>query len=142
MFGQNREQLRRFYQESWRKHRQGLPLEGLERLVAQVIAQHPEYQAQVEDPDALARDFPDHGSATNPFLHMGMHIALAEQLGADRPAGIRDLYRRLVSQTGDSHRAEHRMMECLEAALWSAQRDGRPPDEAAYLACLRALLVQ
>ncbi|BAN68454.1 DUF1841 family protein [endosymbiont of unidentified scaly snail isolate Monju] len=142
MYGQNREQLRRFYQTAWRKHLDGQPLEPLERLVAQVITQHPEYHDQVLDPQACERDFPVHGGQTNPFLHMGMHITLAEQLASDRPAGIRELYRRLVSLDGDTHRAEHRMMECLGEILWEAQRTNRPPDEQAYLACLRRLLGQ
>ncbi len=140
MYGQNREQLRRFYQDAWRKHLDGQPLEPLERLVTQVIAQHPEYHASILDPSACERDFPVHDGQTNPFLHMGMHITLAEQLGSDRPAGIRELYQRLVSRDGDTHRAEHRMMECLGQALWEAQRTNRPPDEQAYLACLRRLL--
>ncbi len=140
MYGGNREQLRRFYQTAWRRHREGVPLEPLENLVVQVIGQHPEYHALLLDPEACERDFPVEDGHTNPFLHMGMHITLAEQLGSDRPAGIRALYQRLVSLEGDTHKAEHRMMDCLGEILWQAQRDNRAPDEQAYLACLQRLL--
>ncbi len=142
MYAQNREQLRRFYQTTWRKHLDGHALEPLEHQVAQVITQHPEYHAQILDPQVCERDFPVHGGQINPFLHMGMHITLAEQLDNDRPTGIRKLYQHFVSINGDSHRAEHHMMECLGEILWEAQRTSRPPNEQTYLACLRHLLGQ
>jgi hypothetical protein len=139
MFGQNRDQLRRFYQQTWQKRLAGIPLEGLEQLVAQVAEQHPEYHHLFSDPDALHRDFHVEDGQTNPFLHMGMHITLAEQLGSDRPAGIRTLHQKITLKTGDAHEAEHQMMECLGLILWEAQRDGKPPDEQAFLACMRKL---
>ena len=139
MFGQNREELRRFFVTAWRKHRAREALQPLEQIVAQVFGQHPEYHAMLENPDVLAQDFsPDNGQ-TNPFLHMGMHITLAEQLGSDRPTGIRTLHRKISLRTGDVHEAEHKMMECLGLVLWEAQRSGGIPDEQAYLECMKKL---
>jgi len=40
------------------------------------------------------------------------------------------------------HAAEHAMIECLGEALWQAQRSGRAPDEAAYLAALHRIPVR
>ena len=142
MFGQDREQLRRFYQDTWRKHARGDQLAGMEALVAQVIGQHPEYHACIADPAVLDQDFSVESGQTNPFLHMGMHIALAEQLQMDRPPGIRALYRVLCARASGAHEAEHRMMECLGQALWDAQRNQTVPDEAAYLACIRKLTLK
>lgn len=139
MFGQDRGQLRRFYRETWRKHTAGEPLAGVEILVAQVIGQHPEYHDFITRPEALEKDFDVESGQTNPFLHMGMHIALGEQLQADRPPGIRREHMRLSALLGDSHAAEHRMMECLGLTLWEAQRNNAPPDELAYLECVRKL---
>jgi hypothetical protein len=139
MFGQDREQMRRFFVTAWRKRQAGEPLQPLEQLVAEVVAAHPEYHDHLVDGERLHSDFPPAEGNTNPWLHMGMHITLGEQLGADRPPGIRDLYRAIASRVGDAHAAEHAMMECLGLVLWEAQRDGRQPDEAAYLACLRRL---
>ncbi|MFM1891365.1 MAG: hypothetical protein RLZ44_442 [Pseudomonadota bacterium] len=139
MFGQDRTQLRRFFVSAWQKQQQAQPLEPLERLVAAVIAQHPEYQPLLRE-DALDRDWTPEQGETNPFLHMGMHITLAEQLGSDRPPGVRALYQQIVQHQGDAHAAEHRMMDCLGLVLWEAQRAGRPPDEAAFLECLRRLV--
>lgn len=141
MLTSDRTRLRRVFLDAWRKARQGLPLEPLERLVAQVIGEHPEYQSLLEQGDAgLDQDFTPEGGQTNPFLHLGMHISLQEQLLADRPDGIRDLYQQLARRRGDAHQAEHELMECLGLALWEAQRAGRLPDEQAYLNYVRALL--
>ena len=139
MFGQNREELRRFFRTSWQKRLEGQALQPLEHIVAQVIEQHPEYQPHLEDAAQLDRDFTPEQGETNPWLHMGMHITLAEQLGADRPAGIRAAHQRVLKRYTDHHAAEHAMMECLGVALWEAQRSGVAPDEKRYLECLRKL---
>ncbi|MBT6272632.1 MAG: DUF1841 family protein, partial [Chromatiales bacterium] len=73
-------------------------------------------------------------------LHMGMHVALREQHGADRPPGVRDVYERLVRAQGDRHQAEHAMMDCLGEAMWTAQRTGTEADLNGYLGCLRRQL--
>ena len=141
MFGDDRTGMRRVFVEAWRKQQAGEAMEPLEQLIATVVRQHPEYHRLLEDPEAaLDRDFLPEAGETNPFLHLGMHLSLQEQIGSDRPPGITPLYRQLVSQTGDAHRAEHRLMECLGQMLWEAQRAGRMPDEQAYLACVRGLI--
>ncbi|MEL6710114.1 MAG: DUF1841 family protein [Pseudomonadota bacterium] len=136
MFSQNRDQLRQVFQASWDKYRQQQPLQGIESLIVTVIQQHPEYQPLFTDPDALHQDYTQQ---TNPFLHMGMHITLAEQLQADRPNGIRHIYQSLLKRTPDQHQVEHQMLDCLAQTLWEAQSTQRPPDEAAYLAQLQKI---
>lgn len=138
MFGQDRTKLRRFFLECWNKRNSGRALEPLENLVANVVAQHPEYHAMLSN-DALDHDWTPEQGETNPFLHMGMHITLAEQLGSDRPQGIRDVYGKIVAKFGQPHEAEHKIMDCLGLILWEAQRQNRVPDEQAYLACLEKI---
>ena len=131
---QSRDQLRRVYIEAWRKRREGLPVEPLEAQVADVIALHPEYHAALEGgDDALDRDFTPEGGQSNPFLHMGLHLAVRDQIATDRPVGIRKAFQTVAAHLGSEHEAEHRIIECLAEAMWEAQRSGRPPDEAAYL---------
>ena len=118
----------------------GAPLTALESIIADVIRLHPEYHAMLEDGGrSLDRDWLPEGGETNPFLHMGMHIAIREQLSIDRPAGIKAAYDALLHHTGDVMQTEHAMLECLGETLWRAQRENRLPDEDAYLACIRAL---
>ena len=131
---QSRDELRRVYVEAWRKRRAGLPSEPLEAQVADVIALHPEYHAVLErGEDALARDYTPAGGQSNPFLHMGLHLAVRDQIATDRPAGLRKAFEALAARIGSAHEAEHRIIECLAEAMWEAQRAGRPPDEAGYL---------
>jgi hypothetical protein len=140
MYGTDRDAMRRVFVQAWRKAGDGEPLQPLERLVAEVVAEHPEYQSCLtETDDGIGRDFPPELGDTNPFLHMGLHISIREQLSVDRPPGVAALYRRIRLRTGDAHAAEHRIMECLAQSLWEAQRAGAMPDENRYLDCLRTL---
>lgn len=142
MFGNDRDSMRRFYVQTWEKAQAGEPLEPVERLVAGVIAEHPEYQPLLAGgaEAVMERDYTPEEGQTNPFLHMGMHIALREQAGADRPPGIRALNEQLSRHLGDHLEAEHRLMDALGETLWEAQRAGREPDETAYLERVRRLV--
>jgi hypothetical protein len=72
----------------------------------------------------------------NPFLHLSLHLAIAEQLSIDQPPGIRAHYERLVATKGDEHEALHAVLDCLGEVIWHAQRHKTAPDAAIYLACL------
>jgi hypothetical protein len=134
----SRTDMRRTFVEVWRKQQAHKPLSALENIIADIIRRHPEYQPLLAEPDtALARDWRPEGGETNPFLHMGLHIAIREQLSIDRPAGVKAAYSTLLKKTGDPHAAEHLMLECLAETLWRSQRDGRLPDDQAYLDCLK-----
>ena len=139
LYGSDRDDLRRAYVEAWSKSCAGGPLEPLERLLAEVIAEHPEYHPVLESPDALTREFAPEFGSSNPFLHMGFHVAIREQLATDRPPGVRALYAKLLPRFGDAHQLEHAMIECLAETLWEAQRAGTAPDESTYLSRVRRI---
>jgi hypothetical protein len=136
---QSRDQLRQTYLDAWHKRRERLPMQPLEMQIADVIELHPEYQRALEGDSALERDYTPEGGQSNPFLHMGLHLAVRDQLATDRPAGIRGAFNTVAIRAGDPHEAEHRLIECLAETLWEAQRSGLPPDEAAYLERVRRL---
>jgi hypothetical protein len=126
--------------EVFRKQRDRQLLSVLEHQIAAVINDHPEYhQILINKEQALNHEFTPEQGKTNPFLHMGMHLAIREQVATDRPAGIRAIHQRLSMKIGASE-AEHHMMDCLGGALWLAQRNNQPPDEAAYLECIRKIV--
>jgi len=141
VFTQDRDKLRQAWCDAWRKFREQQPLEPLERQIGETVARHPEYQPLLEGraEAALGREYKPETGETNPFMHMGMHLAIREQLASNRPDGIVAAYQTLLLLCGDEHAVEHQMMECLGEALWQAQRAGRPPDEQAYLACVERL---
>ncbi|KUJ72854.1 DUF1841 family protein [Thiomicrospira sp. WB1] len=141
-YTQERDKLRQFYADTWQKARLNQPLDAMETLIARVIEKHPEYHAMLENQAHLGNDYAPEDGETNPFLHMGMHLALEEQVSLDRPAGIQTLYEKLTEKTRDFHTTEHEMMECLGEALWQAQQTQGEPDETAYLQCLQQRLLQ
>ena len=138
MFAPSRDEARRFIVDAWRKSRAGEPLSGLERTVASLVGMHPEYHAIVEEGERhLERDYTPDGGAVNPFLHLSLHLAVAEQLSIDQPPGIRAEFERLKRARGDEHDALHAVLECLGETMWQAQRLGTGPDAQVYLDCLR-----
>jgi hypothetical protein len=140
---QSREQLRQMYLASWRKFRAQEPLQPLEKQVAAVIAEHPEYIAWLETgKEVLAAEFTPEDGRENPFLHMGMHLAIREQLSTDRPAGFAALHRQLCEHYGNSHAAEHALLMPLGETLWEAQRAALAPDEMDYLRKVEALVAR
>jgi hypothetical protein len=134
MFNPSRDEVREMFIGAWRKYREGMPLAGMEAAALDVILLHPEYHAVLDVPERYrARDYTDEA---NPFLHMSLHLALEEQLSIDQPPGIGQRFQRLVSRFRDRHEALHQALECLAETLWRAQREGAPPNAAAYLSCL------
>jgi hypothetical protein len=137
MFNPSRDEARNFLFEAWRKRKANELLTPLEDLVAQLIEKHPEYHDVLGKPDTYQeRDYaPEHG-ATNPFLHLMMHLTIEEQISIDQPPGIRAHFARLTQKHQSEHDAQHQMMECLGEMIWQAQRNGTPPDAAIYFDCL------
>ena len=134
MFAPTREEARRFLAGAWSKYRASQPLTALEQRVVGIVAMHPEYHALLEDADRhVERDWSPEGGAMNPFLHLSLHLAVAEQLAIDQPPGIRAEYERLVAKHGDEHDALHDVLECLGEVMWQAQRAGAAPDGITYL---------
>ena len=137
LFGESRQDTRSVFFNVWRKYQHQEPLEGAERIIIKVILAHPEYQSLLENPERYQdKDYlPEHGEI-NPFLHLGMHVAIEEQLSMDRPKGIKTYFTKLSEQHQDGHVALHNIMECLGEMLWHAQRDRTAPDEKLYFTCL------
>ena len=138
--GQDRGQTREVFFRAWRAHREGRPLEGVERLIVQVALRHPEYHTVLEKSETTReRDYSPESGESNPFLHLGLHIAIEEQLSIDQPPGIRARYQELLRRYPDEHAVQPRMMECLGEMLWQAGRQNSAPQESLYLDCLRRL---
>lgn len=138
IFGQDKNELRQMYIDAWRKSQLGDLLSPLEAQIAGVIEDHPEYQAMMSE-DIIDASFTPEGGQTNPFLHMGLHLAVREQVATDRPPGIAALFNAILVKTGDSHATEHKVLECLAETLWEAQSNNAMPDEQAYLERLKRL---
>ncbi|MCB1927980.1 MAG: DUF1841 family protein [Rhodocyclaceae bacterium] len=137
MFDPSREQARRFFIDSWRKHVAAQVLTPQETIAARLVEMHPEYHALLEDADAIHREFSPEDGQINPFLHLSLHLAIEEQLSIDQPPGLRAAFEKAAARRGDRHDALHDVLECLGESLWRAQRSGTPPDGQSYVDCVR-----
>lgn len=133
--------MRKVYYDAWQKERQRLPLTPMEAIIVDIIRRHPEYHpifAAAENFNELQMEkfALDH----NPFFHLALHVTIAEQIGADRPAGIRELYQQLLKKYEDQTKTEHKMMECLAKILIVSFNQNQTANEEIYLTALKKLL--
>lgn len=138
MFTPSQHDVRRFFCETYRKQRANEILTPLEAIARDWIVQHPEYGDALSDTDvALAADYSVERGQSNPFLHLSMHLSIAEQISIDQPRGIRAAFTALAQRLGSEHDAHHQMMECLGEMIWASQRSGLPPDGDIYIECVK-----
>lgn len=138
MFNPSQHDVRRFFCEAYRKQRNNEILTPLEAIARDWIMQHPEYAGDLEELDAaLAADYSVERGQANPFLHLSMHLSIAEQISIDQPPGIRAAFQTLAHKLQSEHEAHHQIMECLGEMIWNSQRSGLPPDGAAYIECVK-----
>jgi hypothetical protein len=138
MFAPSQEDVRRFFCATAAKLRAGEILTPMEAAAATWVAEHPEYADDLADVEAaLAAVFTVEDGRSNPFLHLSMHLSIAEQCSIDQPRGIRQAVELLAARRNSLHEAHHEVMECLGEMIWTSQRSGLPPDGLAYLDAVR-----
>ena len=138
MFTPSQADVRRFFCTVYAKTQSNRPLEALEIIASQWLAEHPEYHADFADAEAaLEKMYDVEGGKTNPFLHLSMHLSISEQCSIDQPRGIRQAVELLTAKRDSLHDAHHEAMDCLGQMVWESQRAGRPPDGAAYIDCIQ-----
>jgi hypothetical protein len=138
MFQPSQHDVRSFFCVAYRKQRAGELLLPMQMQAARWIDEHPEYHAELADEAAaLAASYKVEDGRTNPFLHLSMHLSIAEQVSIDQPTGIRQAVDLLAARKASLHDAHHEVMECLGEMIWASQRSGQPPDGLAYIDCVR-----
>lgn len=138
MFNPSVEDVRNFFYDTYQKGSNREPLTDMEKIAFSVMLEHPEYQQILEN---KAKYFDSQwnveNGATNPFLHMSLHITIHEQLSINQPPGIKELYTEITKKYSDHHDAIHQMIDCLGEMIWHAQKNQQMPDVNIYFSCLR-----
>lgn len=134
MYTEDRNAYRNAFFVAWQKYQKRLPLQAYEKNIVDVILIHPEYQLLLEKLDQALEQYE---LAENPFFHMGLHIAIQEQIRSNRPCGIQPLFQTLQDKYPSAHDLEHAMMTVLANYMWETQ--GHDMDEAEYLRRLQGL---
>lgn len=138
MFQPTQADVRRFFCGVYAKSRAGQPMEAIELLASQWIAEHPEYHVELADLDqALASMEKVDPQRVNPFLHLSMHLSISEQCSIDQPRGIRQAVELLTARRNSLHAAHHEAMDCLGTMLQESQSADRPPDGGSYIDCVQ-----
>jgi hypothetical protein len=138
MFSPSQEDVRRFFCSVYEKALCNAPMEAIETLASQWIAEHPQYHADFSNVDAALRQvYTNAQGQSNPFLHLSMHLSISEQCSIDQPRGIRQAVELLTHRRNSLHKAHHETMECLGKMLEESQNTKRPPDGDAYIACVQ-----
>lgn len=135
LYTHDRNAMRQVFYEAWNKAKLGKILTALESQVVDVIQAHPEYHAMLEGKETIPDDVQQ-----QPFLHLGLHLAIRDQLRLDKPAGIQHLFQQLSALGVTPLDIEHYMMACLSQVMWEAQQQQRPVDEQHYRTLLSALI--
>ena len=134
MFQPSQADVRKFFCAVYAKWLSAQPMDALETLASQWVAEHPEYHADFADEAAaLEKMYDVEDGKTNPFLHLSMHLSVSEQCSIDQPRGIRQAVELLTARRDSLHDAHHETMEALGKMIWESQRSGRPPDGQAYI---------
>ena len=141
-YGQSPQDTRLFFYDTWQKYQQKKILTVIEQQLLDVILAHPEYHAILEDKTQIDKTYLPELGETNPFLHMGLHLGLREQIMTNRPSGILDIYQRLLEKLHDPLVVEHRMMDCLVECMWLAQKNQTIPNDDDYLSLLSSMAEQ
>ena len=140
IFNPTREEVRRFFCDTWKKKTENHILDPMETLASDWMVDHPEYHALLTDPEgALAQDYTPERGETNPFLHLSMHLSISEQISINQPPGIKEIADKLSQKLGSMHEAQHEIMECLGQVMWEAQREGQALNPEKYLEALQKL---
>lgn len=77
----------------------------------------------------------------NPYIVLGAHMALNDQIKLDRPQGIRAIYSEGVRAYGHE-RTKQLVLEVLIGMLESSYSYGEAPSEAAYLGAIDKVLAK
>ena len=141
LFGDDRNELRNFYFQAWKKYREQRPLEAIEQQIATVVSEHPEYINTIENPDKFQdKDYDERSGEANPYLHLGLHLAIRDQIQTNLPAGIQPLYAKLNTQYTSHLDLEHAIMPILFEEIYAMQHNKTEFSAENYLEKIRGLL--
>lgn len=131
--------LRRRIYEIWQKVKHNEPLEGEDKIYADLMQQHEEWHNTWEFAELL-EEHEYQELDQNPFVHIAFDAVIVNQIRADEPKGINDIYNRL-QQRGLSHLdALHEIGGVFVMEFYEISRGRRPYSDERYMQELRKLL--
>lgn len=137
----SKEEVRKIWCEVYAKSKNAAEMTEMEAAMAAIIALHPEYEWILRDvAAALENEFSIDCWESNPFLHLSLHLAIAEQLKSDGQYHFHAMFAEIEALAGSRHSAEHFAMGCLAASITESRRRGTGLAPDNYFRILRQKL--
>ncbi len=123
---------RTFLFDLWEKIQGKDSLSSMEKQIEKIINMHPETHSVLSNRETFeAHEFD--AEEPDPFAHIGLHSIVVEMISNDLPSGIRSIYDRWVTQTGDKHEVQHEIMSALFEVLIESTDETLELDENTML---------
>lgn len=133
-----RELSRQQCYDIWKRYNAGEPLEGEEKIIAELMYQHEEYYDAWSSTD-FDYEYSPEKDAVNPFLHLAVDTIVMNQITNNDPPQTRFTYNKLTAQ-GYSHlEAIHKIAYVVIKEIWNIIHENRPFDEKKYVNELKKL---
>ncbi len=126
---------RAFLFDLWEKIQGDNPLSSMEKQIERIIDMHPETHSVLSNRETFENHEFD-ADEPDPFAHIGLHSIVVEMISNNSPSGIRSIYDRWVTRTGDKHEVQHEMMSALFEVLIESTDEELELDEDARLMTL------
>ncbi|MBX2993046.1 MAG: DUF1841 family protein [Bacteroidetes bacterium] len=131
--------LRRRIFEIWQKVKRNEPLEGEEKIYADLMQQHDEWHNTWEFAELL-EEHEYQELDENPFVHIAFDAVIVNQLTADEPEGINDIYNRLRQRGLPRLDALHEIAGVFATEFYEISRGRHPYSDERYMRELKKLL--
>ena len=125
---------RKVFYDAWVRHMEGERLSDFDQRLVQVMQCYPEFTQHITP--GGTQPVVQSQSTQNPYMVMGAHLEVVEQVAQDRPEGIRLLYQSLALKAGDIQ-AQIMMRDILLTVLAQSYQSGDVPDYSEYLQMLK-----
>ena len=121
---------RKVFYDAWMCYTRGETLSEFDQRLVSVMQYYPEFTQHI-----LPDEIPNQ-SSQNPYLVMGAHLEVVEQVAQDRPKGIKPFYQSLALKVGGVQ-AQIIMRDVLLLVLDQSYQSGEVPDYSEYLQMLK-----
>lgn len=122
-------EYRVFFLQAWKKHLQGSKLSDLESQVRDVLLLYPQYISELNQDKTYPLE-------DNPYIQMGLHLTVWDQVRTNRPEGIRPWF--LEACVANSQKeVEQLMLMVLRQTVYVSYQAGNLPCEQKYLNILK-----
>ncbi len=121
---------RKVFYDAWMRHQERLALSEFDQRLIQVMLKYPQYTHCITPEEIPVEE------GLNPYVVMGAHLELSEQIALDRPQGVRKVFQDLVIRY-DDQKAEKMMLDVLLSVLSQSYQRSEVPDYQVYLQLLK-----